>query len=76
MVTKTLLNNVSEYFYIEERSVDEAVAGNKQLRFPSSKHFAREIFCRLYKYFGFDQVAKITLCLDRIAYSILLKNKK
>lgn len=73
---RTLLNNVRGSFYIEERSIDEAVSGNKQLRFPSRKHFARGLFCRLYKKIGFDSSAKITLFLDRIAYSILLRYKK
>lgn len=72
---RILLNKVSESFYIEERSVDEAVAGNKQLRFPSHKHFARGLFCRLYKRVGFEVSAKIALFIDRIAYSILLRKK-
>lgn len=70
-----LLDKVSESFYIEERNVDEAVAGNKQLRFPSHKHFARGLFCGLYNSFGFESSAKIALFIDRIAYSILLRKK-
>lgn len=72
---RTLLSKSSENFYIEERSVNEAVAGNKQLRFPSRKHFARGLFCGLYKRFGFESSAKIALFIDRIAYSILLRKK-
>lgn len=71
----SLLDKVSESFYVEERTVDEAVAGNKQLRFPSHKHFARGLFCELYKRIGFEASAKIALFIDRIAYSILLRKK-
>lgn len=72
---RTLLNKSLENFYIEERNVDEAIAGNKQLCFPSRKHFARGLFCGLYKWLGFELSAKISLFIDRIAYSFLLRKK-
>ena len=70
-----LFNKVQAELYFEERPGSEAVAGNKQLRFPSRKHFARGLFCKLYRVLGFERAAKMALFFDRIAYSILLKNK-
>ena len=70
-----LLNEVQAELYLEERSVSEAIAGNKQLRFPSRKHFARGLFVKLHSVLGFEPAAKIALFFDRIAYSILLRNK-
>lgn len=70
-----LFNKIQAELYFEERPVSEAVAGNKQLRFPSRKHFARGLFCKLYRVLGFEHAAKMALFFDRIAYSILLKNK-
>lgn len=70
-----LLNEVQTELYLEERSVSEAIAGNKQLRFPSRKHFARGLFVKLHSVLGFEPAAKIALFFDRIAYSILLRNK-
>lgn len=43
-----LFSNIKEQLIWEERTIEEAIQGNEQLRQPSSKHFKREIFINEY----------------------------
>lgn len=54
-----------------ERTAQEAVAGNKQLRFPSVKHKNRNSFEKKYLSKGFKKAADRALWKERIVYGIL-----
>lgn len=57
---------------IEERPLDEAVAGNPQLQYPSKKHYASRFFKRLYPVLGFRNVARICLIREKLFYAYIL----
>ncbi len=54
-----------------QRTAQEAVAGNKQLRFPSVKHRNRNKFVSRYLSKGFKKAAGSALWKERIIYGIL-----
>ncbi len=54
----TFWEKVKDRFIYEERPVDEAIAGNGQLRHPSIRHKDRDKFCEDYKEKGFAKAVK------------------
>ena len=73
---KELLENCEDAFEIEERSVEEAISGNAQLRRPAIKHKNADKFRELYPKLGFKKAANRCLVINRIKYFILsLYNK-
>lgn len=68
---KVFFDRCKDDFYFQERSLDEAVAGNPQLRAPSKKGGGYERFRKLYVKYGFEYAAKHTLWQYRIAYSLV-----
>ncbi len=73
---KKVFNKLESKMYVQKRTIEEAVAGNKQLRQPSLKHKNYEKFKREYKVYGFEKAAKKALWKERIAYSIIDKISK
>lgn len=69
---EVLLNRINSALKIEERPLDEAVAGNGQLRHPSKKHSAANIFKRLYPILGFRPAARLALMREKIFYAYFL----
>ena len=57
---ETLLAMCRQDLFLEKRSVEEAVAGNAQLREPTKKNYLYLIFNRLYPYFGYRIVINIS----------------
>lgn len=51
---KQLVANVSNDMYMYNRSVDEAVAGNDQLRFPVPFTERKKVYCILFPYMGYS----------------------
>ena len=66
------IDAISTFIDFEERSLDEAVSGNRQLRFASKRHFCYNLFKILYPKIGFINAARISLFLDRIFYSVFV----
>lgn len=60
-----LLSGISDGFYLFERSVDEAVQGNDQLRHPKSKNRRIELYRFLYSVFGDEWAYKLCV-LDKV----------
>lgn len=58
------LESCREKLFMEERTVDEAVAGNAQLRRPCEPHTNREKFQKLYPKLGFEGAARDCLRED------------
>lgn len=60
-----------------ERPVAEAIAGNPQLNHPSKRHYAYNIFRKLYPIIGFCAAARICLVREKLfyAYALPLLNK-
>lgn len=56
----------------EERALDEAVNGNKQLRFASKRHFNYYLFQMLYPKIGFIAASRMSLFLDKFFYSAVV----
>ena len=65
-----LINLVKEYFNLYERNVDEAVAGNAQLRHPSSHGWGYYVFNTLYPMISFDKSVYCSI-LDRKFISLI-----
>lgn len=66
-----LFENCQKEIACEERTLEEAVEGNTQLRHPANVHRNREKFLKLYKKRGFDYAAKQSLFLERMVYGVL-----
>lgn len=57
---KALFNRIKDQLYFEERKISEAVAGNKQLQAPSTKHRLREQFLAAYSSMqNFDEAVEL-----------------
>lgn len=67
-----LLNSVRAHLRIEERPIEEAVAGNPQLRCPSKRHYASNLFRKLYPSIGFISAARLCLIREKIFYAYAL----
>ena len=63
---KELLQQCSKELHLEERTLQEAVEGNAQLRKPSIKHVEREKFEELYKEKGFYNAIKSTRIANEV----------
>lgn len=72
-----LLDSIKDSVELIERPLEEAVAGNPQLRRPSRKHFAYNFFRKCYPIFGFKISATFSLVREKIfyAYALPLLNK-
>jgi hypothetical protein len=58
----------------EERSVDEAIDGNSQLKNPSPKHKKHDKFMKLYEKYGYERECKRTRTFKQFLKSIKLVN--
>lgn len=65
-----LLDRVVDDFYIYERSVKEAVAGNTQLRHPYKRNFRSHLFNFLYSYFIPFDTAVLFSIVDQKALAL------
>ena len=71
MVLKlSVVHLVKEYFNLYERNIDEAVAGNAQLRHPSSLGWGYYVFNTLYPMISFDKSVYCSI-LDRKFISLI-----
>lgn len=73
-----LLKACKDKMFLEERSIDEAVNGNSQLRAPSVKHKNHNLFKELYVKEGFSRAAQKSLQFDigmNKFKAVLKKNK-
>ena len=72
-----LFESIKDSVELIERPLEEAVAGNPQLRRPSRKHFAYNFFRKCYPIFGFKISATFSLVREKIfyAYALPLLNK-
>ncbi len=68
---KSFFNECKEDMIFIERTLEEAVVGNKQLRHPSVKHKNHSRFCKQYLSHGFKKAANNALVKERIVYGIL-----
>lgn len=64
-------DKVKDRFIFEERPVEEAIAGNGQLKHPSIRHSDRDKFCADYKLKGFTKAVK-----TKRVVSVMKKYKK
>lgn len=60
----------------EERPLEEAVAGNSQLREPSSESMAKRLFRALYPRLGYRRAATLSLVRPRLFYRYYLPLRK
>lgn len=65
-----LINMVKEHFYLYERTVNEAVVGNTQLRHPVPRSLGYHIFNVLYPMISFDKSVYCSI-LDRKFISLI-----
>ena len=65
-----LINMVKENFYLYERTVNEAVVGNTQLRHPAPRSLGYHIFNALYPMISFDKSVYYSI-LDRKFISLI-----
>ena len=68
---KELFTDCQKDMACEQRTLEEAVQGNKQLWHPSVPHRNREKFLTLYQKKGFDYAANRSLYLERVVYGLL-----
>lgn len=68
-----LFSSCNEFLFTMERELAEAVAGNRQLRFPSRKHGSWDAFRKQYIKKGFGKAANRALWIEKIKYWILTK---
>lgn len=66
-----LIDSCRGSLFLEEREIDEAVAGNAQLKHPSIKNKNTEKFNALYKKYGFEKAANDSLKKQKIKYRLL-----
>lgn len=65
-----LIHAVENHLYISERSVDEAVNGNTQLRHPSIQGRRSRLFNILYPILSFDMAMNIVLADHKIIWTL------
>lgn len=65
-----------EHLLYQERTLEEAVAGNPQLRAPSQKHRNFDKFRKLYLKYGFEKAARKSLWIDMLGYRLLFFIRK
>lgn len=73
---KRFFDKCADRLLYQERDLDEAVAGNPQLRYPSQKHRNYRRFRKLYKKFGFQKAAIRSLWIDMIGYRLLFLKQR
>lgn len=73
---KGFFEKCADRLLYQERDLDEAVAGNPQLRYPSQKHRNYRRFRKLYKKFGFQKAAIRSLWIDMIGYRLLFLKQR
>lgn len=71
---KKFLDECLDYMFYEERSVNEAIDGNSQLRHPSVKHKKHKKFMKLYANLGYEKACKKTRTIKQILKSIKIIN--
>lgn len=69
-----LIHSVEDNMYICERSVDEAVNGNTQLRHPSLQGRRSHLFNILYPILSFDTAMNIVLADHKAIWKIKNRN--
>lgn len=69
---KELFEHITAGITYTARPIEEAIAGNKQLRSPSKKHFLNGFFKELYRIIGFNKSASICLIGERLFYGLIL----
>lgn len=65
------LQKVKDLLYLEERTLDEAIAGNGNLARPTVPHKKRAVFAELYKKYSFRKAMIKTIRIDIVKYRIL-----
>ena len=68
---KKMFNEIKNDCYFEERTVEEAVNGNDQLRYPSIKNKETEKFKKLYKKYNYKVASKSCLRFEKLKKKIL-----
>ena len=68
---KSLFEECSDGLIFIERTLEEAVNGNRQLKCPSKRHKNHEFFEKQYTKLGFEKAAKSALWKERIVYAII-----
>lgn len=68
---KKLIDGIVEEFHLFERSVDEAVEGNDQLRHPKTD-FRIKIFKKIVNVIGVENAYKLCI-MDKIVYNTKVK---
>lgn len=66
-----LFNQIKDSFHCEERTVKEAIIGNKQLRFPSSKAIGHSLMRFLYPRLGLRSAYTISFGLQDKFYKLV-----
>lgn len=56
-----LINEIKDCIYLEERTLDEAINGNSQLRHPTSKNKKNEIFKKIYLKKGYNKAIRVAV---------------
>lgn len=69
---KALIESIKEDLALMPRQLNEAIAGNPQLRHPSKKHFAYSFFKVLYPKVGFGLAASLSLVREKLFYACVL----
>lgn len=70
-----LLSMCRDMLFMDKRSVEEAIAGNAQLRMPSKKNYLTAIFNLLYPYFGYRIAVSIAYLKFRLMQPIYKRLK-
>ena len=65
-----LLAMCRQDLFLEKRSVEEAVAGNAQLKEPTKKNYLYTIFNKLYPYFGYRIAINVSYLKFRLMQPI------
>ena len=63
-----LFDELGDKLKYSERSMEEAIRGNSQLRHPMRKHRKHEYFYEAYQLDGFEKALKKSLRLERLKY--------
>lgn len=67
---KELLNNCKKELFLEERTLEEAIKKNDQLKSPTVEHKKRKKFLKIYKKEGFNKAIISCLRMSFIKYKI------
>lgn len=73
---ESFFEECTDRLLLQKRDLDEAVAGNPQLRHPSQKHRNYSKFRTIYKKLGFRKAAMKTLRIDMIGYRLLFLRQR